>query len=40
MGERERRLTLSGKRRMGVACQPMKISGLFFEQRGPVNYVE
>jgi hypothetical protein len=40
MGERQQRLTRSKQRCMGVARQPMKLSGLFFEQRGPINYVE
>jgi hypothetical protein len=39
MGERQQRLTRPKQRGMGVARQPMKISGLF-EQRGPINDVE
>ena len=46
MGERQQRLTLRKQRCMGVARQPMKISGRFEqrgpidEQRAPINYVE
>jgi hypothetical protein len=40
MGERQQQLTRPKQRGMGVARQPMKISGRIFEQRGPINHVE
>jgi hypothetical protein len=40
MGERQQRLTLPKQKCMGVARQPMKISGLFSEQGGSINYDE